>query len=315
MFWGLGLNIDLCTNNGIVVNYACDREACIDKGWVSGKSRSSIFFLRSNHWIYICIPQYNVAHLTKVYEGKSNTRISFKSNIRDHHEDLKATAYKTLVRPQLEYASSVEPLHKLGNTTYWRSSACRIQLGQKRLQQNFKCNCFNPVSILYKYSGPVRVADEPITAHYGFMKSASWVVAVISVAKSRKTPNRPPFMYKIIHNFVAIPREKYLKAPQRHSRISHPWYTYRQTPTTSDYYKYFFFFARAIVHRSSRPASILYKSTAGRYRPVSYPDGPITARYWFIKNAYWDLFRWMLISTRQTVSQTTSHTDQSLSCF
>ena len=33
------------------------------------------------------------------------------------------------------------------------------------------------------------------------------------------------------------------------------------------------------------PASILYKSTAGR--PVSYPDGPITARCRFIKNAYW----------------------------
>ena len=33
------------------------------------------------------------------------------------------------------------------------------------------------------------------------------------------------------------------------------------------------------------PASILYKSIAGRYRPVSYPDGPITARYRFIKNA------------------------------
>ena len=35
------------------------------------------------------------------------------------------------------------------------------------------------------------------------------------------------------------------------------------------------------------PASILYKSVAGQYRPVSYPDGPITARYRFIKNAYW----------------------------
>ena len=35
------------------------------------------------------------------------------------------------------------------------------------------------------------------------------------------------------------------------------------------------------------PASILYKSIAGRYRPVNYPDGPITARYRFIKNAYW----------------------------
>ena len=38
------------------------------------------------------------------------------------------------------------------------------------------------------------------------------------------------------------------------------------------------------------PASILYKSIAGRYRPVSYPDGPITARCRFIKNAYWDMF-------------------------
>ena len=39
------------------------------------------------------------------------------------------------------------------------------------------------------------------------------------------------------------------------------------------------------------PASILYKSIAGRYRPVRVADGPITARYRFIKNAYWDLVR------------------------
>ena len=30
------------------------------------------------------------------------------------------------------------------------------------------------------------------------------------------------------------------------------------------------------------PTSILHKSIAGRYRPVSYPDGPITARYRFM---------------------------------
>ena len=35
-------------------------------------------------------------------------------------------------------------------------------------------------------------------------------------------------------------------------------------------------------------ASILYKSIAGRYRPVIYSDGPIMARSRFIKNAYWD---------------------------
>ena len=35
------------------------------------------------------------------------------------------------------------------------------------------------------------------------------------------------------------------------------------------------------------PVSILYKSTAGRYRPVRVADGPITARCRFIKNASW----------------------------
>ena len=44
--------------------------------------------------------------------------------------------------------------------------------------------------------------------------------------------------------------------------------------------------------RLTNPASILYKSIAGRYRPVSYPDGPITARYRFIKNAYWEVPDW-----------------------
>ena len=32
---------------------------------------------------------------------------------------------------------------------------------------------------------------------------------------------------------------------------------------------------------SSCPASILRKSTSGRHRPVSYPDGPMTVRYRF----------------------------------
>ena len=51
----------------------------------------------------------------------------------------------------------------------------------------------------------------------------------------------------------------------------------------------------AFVHKHPKdsalglnPAGILYKSIAGRYRSVSYPDGPITARYRFIKNTYWE---------------------------
>ena len=39
--------------------------------------------------------------------------------------------------------------------------------------------------------------------------------------------------------------------------------------------------------RNNHPVSILYKSIAGRYRPVRAAGGPITARYKFIKNASW----------------------------
>ena len=39
--------------------------------------------------------------------------------------------------------------------------------------------------------------------------------------------------------------------------------------------------------KANIPVSILYKSIAGRYRPVRVADGPIMARYRFIKNASW----------------------------
>ena len=39
--------------------------------------------------------------------------------------------------------------------------------------------------------------------------------------------------------------------------------------------------------KNAYPVSILYKSIAGRYRPVRVADGPITVRYRFIKNASW----------------------------
>ena len=39
---------------------------------------------------------------------------------------------------------------------------------------------------------------------------------------------------------------------------------------------------------TNSPVSILNKSKAGCYRPVRVADGPITARYIFIKNACWE---------------------------
>ena len=53
------------------------------------------------------------------------------------------------------------------------------------------------------------------------------------------------------------------------------------------------------------PVSILYNSIAGRYRPVSYPDGPITARYRFIKNASRDISSLQIL--KNLVSWSQSH--------
>ena len=51
--------------------------------------------------------------------------------------------------------------------------------------------------------------------------------------------------------------------------------------------------------RHSFPVSIIYKSKAGRYRPVRVADGPITARSRFIKNASWVAAIDVIILVRQ----------------
>ena len=50
-------------------------------------------------------------------------------------------------------------------------------------------------------------------------------------------------------------------------------------------------YSRSLIGICTTQEAFFIKSIAGRYRPVSYPDGPITARYRFIKNAIWELAR------------------------
>ena len=61
------------------------------------------------------------------------------------------------------------------------------------------------------------------------------------------------------------------------------------------------------------PVSILYKTIAGRYRPVRVADGPITARYRFIKNASWG--RLYVLPKNQDVLRTAFENIQRLQLF
>ena len=53
------------------------------------------------------------------------------------------------------------------------------------------------------------------------------------------------------------------------------------TGTSLPWFSYFTLCFRRYINDMCPPASILRKSTSGRHRPVSYPDGPMTARYRF----------------------------------
>ena len=50
-------------------------------------------------------------HINNITKKANQTLGFLKRNIRVHNKDLKSTAYKTLVRPQLEYASTVWSPH------------------------------------------------------------------------------------------------------------------------------------------------------------------------------------------------------------
>ena len=54
-----------------------------------------------------------IDHINNISKKANQTLGFIKRNIRVHNRHLKATAYKTLVRPQLEYVSTVVvPLHR-----------------------------------------------------------------------------------------------------------------------------------------------------------------------------------------------------------
>lgn len=164
-------------------------------------------------------------HISRVSKKANQTLGFVKRNIKIHHEDLKATAYKTLVRPQLEYASSVW-------SPYTDTAIQQIEKVQRRAARWVKRD----------YS-----RTSSVTA---MLQSLQW-----RSLDQRRIDSRLSLLYKITHDLVAIPREQYLTAPQRQSRISHPM-AYRQIPTTTDYYKYSFF-PRTIVHWNSLPLEVV----------------------------------------------------------
>ncbi|MEW8548673.1 MAG: reverse transcriptase family protein, partial [Candidatus Thiodiazotropha sp.] len=172
-------------------------------------------------------------HINDISKKANQTLGFLKRNIRVHNRDLKATAYKTLVRPQLEYASTVWSPHTATD--------------------------------IYKLESVQRRAARWVTHDYQYTSSVSAMLQDLNwrTLDQRRIDSRLVLLYKVTYDLVAIPASDYLIRNTRPSSRSHPL-AYRQITTLKDYYR-FTFFPRTIIHWNSLPPHIPVLPTLAQF--------------------------------------------------
>ena len=158
--------------------------------------------------------------------NKANRSLGFiKRNIKTKHVKTRQTAYKTLVRPQLEYSSSAwDP--------YTKDQIAQLEQVQRRAAR----------WCLHDYS--------PLSSVSAMLDQLGW-----HTLQQRRQTSRAILLHKIVYGKVAIQMPPHYSIPVRHSSRNHPLHFY-QVSTTKDYFKYSFF-PRTIVLWNSLPYSLV----------------------------------------------------------
>ena len=140
----------------------------------------------------------------------ANRTLGFlKRNIRVYNKDLKSVAYKTLDRPQLEYASTVWSAHTATDIQ-------KVEAVQRRAARWVYKD--------YSYTSIV----------HALLKDLNW-----RPQDQRHIDSRLKMLYKVTYDLVAIPASQYLTRNIRLLRHIHPL-SYTQIPTLKDYYRFTF---------------------------------------------------------------------------
>ena len=153
-------------------------------------------------------------HVDKMCSKATRSLNFIRRNLRTTSPSVKETAYNSLVRPQLEYASSVWDPHLSGQTR-------KIEMIQRRAAR-FTTG---------RYHNTSSVSD--------MLLSLGWETLAQRRLKSRLT-----LTYKILHHLVAIPITPYFvkQDSDNYTRRNHGL-TLRQTFPATDYMKATFFVA------------------------------------------------------------------------
>jgi ribonuclease P/MRP protein subunit RPP40 len=167
-------------------------------------------------------------HIDNITKKANQTLGFLRRNIKVHSERLKSQAYKTLVRPQLEYSSTVWSPHT-------GTLIDQLESVQRRAARWVK-----------RDFGRTSSVDN-------MLSSLNWRTLAL-----RRIDQRLVMFYNIIHNQVAIPLPDYLKSNTRSSRTTHSQ-SFVHVPTSSDYHK-FSFFPRTVIHWNALPPDLVISS-------------------------------------------------------
>ena len=182
-------------------------------------------------------------HIQNITTSASRSLGFLKRNIRSRNPELREMAYKTLVRPLVEYSSSVW-------SPYTKSNIARLEMVQRRAAR----------WTLSEYS--------PYASVTQMLQSLGW-----RSLEQRRSDSRLCLFYKIIYGLVAIDMPPYVVHPLRTPRNSHTL-CFHQIQSTVDYYKYSFY-PLSIVQWNRLPAHIALLPTFDSFKravcTVSHP--------------------------------------------
>ena len=167
--------------------------------------------------------------------SKANKTLGFlKRNLKTNNQNTKSQAYQALVRPKLEYSSSVWDPHT-------QDSISKIDMVQRRAAR-YTCNNYHNTSSVS-----------------AMLNTLNW-----PNLQERRLRSRLIMMYKITHQLVAIPFSTILIPSDSRTRKHHSL-TFRHIYTTKDSYR-FSFFPYTITQWNLLPVAVVHSASVDIFR-------------------------------------------------
>ena len=174
-------------------------------------------------------------HINNITRKANQTLGFLRRNLQVASEDLKSTAYKTLVRPLVEYAPSVWDPHTVGNVK-------KVEMVQRRAARYVK----------NRYRNKSSVSD--------MLQDLEW-----TSLEERRRQQRIVMFYKIHNGLIGIERAAYM-TPTVRSLPSHSHnQTYLVPKATKDYYD-LSFFPRTIQDWNQLPRNVVEAPSLDSFR-------------------------------------------------